>query len=438
MFIRPFVVGLNRYLFVAMLSVAGFASLSANGASRFGFAQVGRPSFFPIMPWDPQHGWSKPVVNETSGLDTIAECNFNMAGFVLPQDLARCKKLGLGAIVLPADPAFTSFDYFRQWKGLSDLEIERRVQRMIRAAGRNPAVADFFLTDEPSVTEFAALGKAVAAVKKYAPGKLAYINLFPDYATLGAPDKSQLGTSNYTDYLERFVAEVKPQCLSYDNYMVQYSMDLREREKAAGYFRNLLEVRRVAQKHHLPCLQIVACNQIRPGHPIPSLANLLFQAYTTLAAGYRGVTWYTYYGRGYDYALVGMDGQKTLTWEYLKEVNRQIATLAPVLSRLRATDVFFTAPALSSDLPISPGNVLAGVTSETPLMVGEFSDAAGAAYAMVVNLSLERSAKIVLQPRESGPKVEIISAVDGRAKPIDLAKQELWLNAGQGLLVVFK
>src|SRR5437762_12535538 len=97
---------------------------------------------------------------------------------------------------------------------------------------------------EPSVKDFPVLGKAVAAVKKYAPGKLAYINLFPDYATLGAKDTSQLGTSNYTDYLERFVAEVQPQCLSYDNYMVQFSMDLRDRGMAAGYFRNLLEVRR--------------------------------------------------------------------------------------------------------------------------------------------------------------------------------------------------
>src|SRR5438132_884283 len=141
-----------------------------------------------------------------------------------------------------------------------------------------------------SRADFSALAKAVAAVKKCAPGKLAYINLFPEYATLGAPDKSQLGTTNYTEYLERFVAEVKPQVLSYDNYMVQYSDDLKKRDVAASYFRNLIEVRRMGQKYHLPCLQIVAANQLRPGHAIPSPANLSLQAYTTLAAGFRGVT----------------------------------------------------------------------------------------------------------------------------------------------------
>ena len=37
-------------------------------------------------------------------------------------------------------------------------------------------------------------------------GKLAHINLYPNYATLGAPDRSQLGAPTYTEYLERFVA----------------------------------------------------------------------------------------------------------------------------------------------------------------------------------------------------------------------------------------
>jgi hypothetical protein len=420
---------------VAMAAPLICTSSLMAGSKSFRFADVESPDFFPILPWDPQHTWYRPLVNESNGVDTIAECNFNMAGFVLPKDLLRCKKLGLGAIVLPTDAACTNFDYFLQWKKLSDAEIDRRVRDMVRGAGRNPAVAGFFITDEPGVSDFAALGKAVAAVKKYAPGKLAYINLFPDYATLGAPDRSQLGTSNYTEYLERFVAEVRPQCLSYDNYMVQYSMDQRDRAKAGSYYRNLLEFRRVAQKHNLPCLNIVSSNQVRPGHPPPSPANLLLQAYTTLAAGYKGVSWYTYYGRGYRYAPIGMDGQKTLTWEYLREVNRQIATLAPVLCRLRSTGVFFTTPALADDLPALPGAIVSAVTCQTPVMVGEFSDAAGATYAMIVNLSLERSAKIVPTPKLTGARIEMISAVDGRRRALDLAKEELWLNAGQGTLL---
>ena len=162
--------------------------------------------------------------------------------------------------------------------------------------------------DEPGAPAFPALAKAVAAVKKYAPGKLAYINLFPSYATVGAPDQSQLGTATFTEYLERFVNEVKPQIISYDNYMVQYSDDLADKTKAAIYYADLLEIRRVAKKYDLPFWNIVSCNQIRKQTTVPSPANLAFQAYTTLAAGGRGVSWYKYYQDGYAYAPIDESG----------------------------------------------------------------------------------------------------------------------------------
>ncbi len=417
------------------LSLALATGAFAGSSNRFAASDISQPDFFPILPWSPYHGWSKPLVERRqNGLESIAECGFNMAGFVLPKDLSRCKKLGLGAIMLPAEDAYTSMEYLRAWRTLSDAEIERRVKAMVRAAGSSPAVKGFFIMDEPGVRDFPGLAKAVAAVKKHAPGKLAYINLYPDYATLGATDRSQLGTSNYTDYLERFVNEVKPQVVSYDNYMVQSSDDLRNSARAVSYYRNLLEVRRVALEHQLPYLNIVSANQIRPHTPIPSPANLQFQAYTTLAAGYRGVTWYNYYGPKYGYLPVDSAGRKTLGWLYLRDVNSQVAALAPIMSRLVSTGVFFTAPAPTDKLPLLPGNLVEAVTSPTPVMVGEFRHANGQAYVMVVNLSLERSAKFTLQLRQPQAGIKIVSAMDGSLSPFD-PKDGLWLVAGQGALL---
>jgi hypothetical protein len=404
--------------------------------NKLDFSDITKPEFFPILPWDPYHGWKKPGLarGQESGLESIAECNFNMAGFVLPKDLRLCKKLGLGAIVVPSDSAFTSFEYFREWRKLSDQEIEQRVKRMIDASGSSPAIMGYFITDEPGVKDFPALAKAVAAVKKYAPGKLAYINLYPDYATLGASDRSQLGTTNYTEYLERFVNEVQPQAISYDNYKVQSSDDLKNRAAAASYYQNLLEIRRVAQEHDLPYLNIVSANQIRPHTPIPSPANLQFQAYTTLAAGYRGVTWYTYYSQGYKYASIDVSGKKSLTWAYLKEVNRQVAALAPVMSHLTSTGVFFSAPAPTDKLPLLPGNLVESVTCATPVMVGEFKHRNGQRYIMVVNLSLETSAKFTLKTAVPDETISVVSAMDRSLSPLD-AKSGLWLTAGQGVLL---
>ncbi|MGZ4962326.1 MAG: hypothetical protein ACXWKG_04780 [Limisphaerales bacterium] len=416
------------------LCLACTMAVAAHGASKLDYSDVSKPEFFPIMTWDPQHGWTKPFTNNpANGLDAIAECNFNVAGFVFPKDLPKCKKLGLGGILLPTENDFTNFEYFRNWSKMSDAEIDGRIKNLAHQAGSNPAFKGIFIVDEPHVREFAGLAKAVAAVKKYAPGKLAYINLFPDYATLGAPDRSQLGTESYTEYLERFVNEVHPQVISYDNYMVEFSDDLKNSGTAASYYRNLLEVRRVGQKYHLPFMNIVTSNQIRPNTTIPSPQNLLFQAYTTLAAGYRGVTWYTFYCRGYHYAPVDNDGNRTLTYQYLKEVNRQVATLAPILCRLESTGVFFTKPAPIENLPALPGKLIESISSATPVMVGEFKGLNGESYAMVVNLSLESTAQLKIDAN-AGKSFSLISAVDRSTSKYD-KKNGLFLNAGQGMLL---
>jgi hypothetical protein len=420
---------------LCILLTAFFATTvkAADRNGRMDWGNINKPGFFPILPWDPQHGWNETIVSRGgNGLESIAACNFNMGGFVTGKDLPDCWKFGLGAIVTYTE-AGDGRGAFHGWKELSDEQIEARIKRMIKATGSSPAIQGYFIVDEPGVSEFAALGKAVAAVKKHAPGKMAYINLFPDYATIGAPDKSQLGTSNYTEYLERFVTEVKPQFLSYDNYMVQMSMDLKNPAKFASYYQNLLEVRRVALKHNLPYLQIVSANQIRPFTTVPSPANLSFQAYTTLAAGCRGVTWYTYYGGGYQYAPVDAAGKKTLTWAYLREVNRQVATLAPVMSRLTSTGVFFSSPAPVSTLPLLPGDLVETATCDRPLMIGEFKHADGQRYLMVVNLSLESSAKFNLQIK-GAKALHIISAVDSNLSSFD-QKNGLWVAAGQGVLL---
>jgi hypothetical protein len=418
----------------ACLLLAG--TVAAPALDKFAVADVTKREFFPILPWDPLRGWDGQGREcETNGLKSMTECHFNMAGFVLAKDLPECRALGLGAIVVPPPESGSATSSQTQWKQLTDEEIDRRIRAMVKYAGSSPAVKGYFIMDEPGVSDFPALAKAVAAVKKYAPGKLAYINLFPDYATTGPPATSQLGMSSYTEYLERFVADVHPQMLSYDNYTVQYSGDLKDRATGASYFRNLLEVRRVAQKHGLPYLQIVASTQILPAHPIPSPANLAVQAYTTLAAGCRGVTWYTYYDRGYHYASIDSKGQRTPTWGYLCEVNRQVAALAPVLSKLASTGIYFSAPPPAEGLPLLPGQVIEAVGSSTPVMVGEFRSPQGEMYSLLVNLSLERSAKVEVKTKEGMGVLGLISAMDGKLRPMPQEKAGLWLTAGQGVLI---
>ncbi len=399
------------------------------------------PDFFPILTWDKLRGWKPPYRDAKQGLVSIAECHFTIAGFVNVEDIPACEKLGLAAIVPPDEKTPAAG---KQWLKLSDAEIDARVRVMVERSGTSKAVLGYFIMDEPGVTAFPTLAKVVAAVKKHAPGKLAYINLYPSYATVGAPDRSQLGTATYTEYLERFVNEVRPQLLSYDNYMVEYSDDLQDAKKAALYFADLLEIRRVSLKYRLPFWNVVSCNQIRPLTTIPSPSNMALHAYTTLAAGGRGISWYKYHQDAYHYAPIDNSGEKTLTWRYLQAVNHQVRTLGPIVNRLKPKGVYFTSPPPDASLPVLPGAAVKQVQSKAsrrglstvspPLMVGEFTDNEGADYVMIVNLSLQRSANVELETVKPRKAKLVFSAETGRSAPLD-EKNGLWLLAGHGALV---
>jgi hypothetical protein len=317
---------------------------------------------------------------------------------------------------------------------MNDEQIDHYIRNLVAATRNSPAVIGYFITDEPGVQEFPALAKAVAAVKKHAPGKIAYINLYPDYATIGAPNLSQLGATSYAEYLQRFVNEVRPQVISYDNYRVQTSEDFKNPALAASYFNNMLAIRSVAMENGLPFWNIGCANRIRPYTTIPSPANLSLQAYTTLAAGARGMTWFTYYVGGYSYAAIDADGHRTATWSFLKMVNGQIKVLGPHLLRLRSTGVFFTPHAQASTLPKLPGNCVDGIESAAPVMIGEFAGPGDEAWVMLVNLSLRDSAELTVKWSRDDDKPLVVSPADGSFAPLK-SNNSIWLSAGHGALI---
>jgi hypothetical protein len=380
---------------------------------------------YPIMSWETGVR-SDRFSDARNGLDSLVECGFTRAGFVRPDQLPLCEKLNIQAIVAP-DP--NPID----WKSLSDQQIDERIRNVVTQSKNSKAVIGYFIFDEPGAESFPALAKAVAAVKKYAPGKLAYINLFPEYATLGAPNISQLGAKSYEEYLERFIAEVKPQLISYDNYQIQYSHDLLYPDVAASHYRNLLIVRRIAQKHNLPFWNIVSCNQQLPDMPVPTPASFQLQAFTTLAAGADGLTWYTYYACNYFYAPINDDKNRTPTWAYLKMTNEQVQVLGRIIKKLKSTGVYFTSPAPAKDLPVLPGELTQELKCDTPIMVGEFSGDGGERYVMLVNLSLKQSTKVEMKFKLHRPAGSI-SPVDGSLIPLD-NDGTIRLTPGQGALI---
>src|SRR5881275_67892 len=123
------------------LAVLLVCSVASGAVERFAHTDFNRPDFFPILPWDPFHGWDgKARDSDTNGLQSIAACHFNFAGFVQPEDVKKCGETGLAAILLPSGHGVLPLKYQAEWRHLSDAEIERRIRTMVRAGGSSPAL----------------------------------------------------------------------------------------------------------------------------------------------------------------------------------------------------------------------------------------------------------------------------------------------------------
>ena len=395
--------------------------------------------FYPLYTWD-RIGWSAQFgQTEDEGLKGIADCGFSMPAFIGERNMETCKDLGFRYVLLDLGMRgdFTT---------ITDEEADEFVSQMVASTKDDPMVLGYYVTDEPGAKKFPGLAKIVAAIKKHAPGKLAYINLFPSYAsTIGANVDSQLQTYTFTEYLERYVQEVKPQFISYDNYQVEYSEDMTKEDRANVYWRDIIEIRRVALKYNLPWWNIVSSLAIREVSSPPSVSRIAFQAYTSLAAGANGLGWFLFYSVGdsnseFDFGPIDKNHERTITWNFLRDVNEQTVTLGKILNKFRSTNIWFSQP--TDLLPANPGDLLNGVNiayqeeitdvAGTPsVMVGEFQAKEGTQKAvMVVNLDFGRSITASLDLKDSGT-IQAVNPVTGTTYA---PRQREWILPGHGLL----
>ena len=211
------------------------------------------------------------------------------------------------------------------------------------ASGRNgtaselpegPAIWGYSIRDEPSAEDFPVLRAAVDAIREARPGKLGYINLFPDYAS-----PEQLGTATYEEHVRRFVEEVRPEVLSMDHYPQFHP----GRDGREGYCGNLEIFRTVSQEAGIPFWNFFNTMPYGP-HTDPTEGQLRWQINTSLAYGAKGVLYFCYYTpAGAEFpkggAIIQRDGRRTRHYDEAKRINRGIKHLGPTLMALTSTAV---------------------------------------------------------------------------------------------------
>lgn len=391
---------------IAAFSITFIATIKALAAEP----APSSTDLFPIMAWD-------SVPDQPRVLKKMHDFGLTVAGFVPPSMLDHCQAAGLKAIV--SDPRTSDYD----WQHVDAKTARQRVTQLIDQVRHHPAVFGYYLRDEPPASYFPGLATVAGIIKEKHPGAWPYVNLFPNYAT---PD--QLGAKTYDDYVQKFVDVCKPPILSYDHYAILEGNGFRPE-----YFANLEALHRASIKYHTPFGQIVlsvGCLSYRE----PTMTDMRFQVYTSLAYGAKGLAYFKYFTPGagnYRNGPIDQFGHETPLWSSIRQINLQVGKLAPTLLQLTSNAVYHfgtvppgcSGPPTDSLVKAMSGNIL----------VGDFTHANGARYVLVVNKDFNLSALGWPQLRKSASKVQFVSPYDGTLQPFD--GEYVWLAPGQGTLL---
>jgi hypothetical protein len=375
---------------------------------------------FPIMAWG-------GAPSQPEQLKLMYEAGLNAAGFCRTEDVGRVADAGLSCFV--SDKRINGYD----WGNMPpEAEIRKNAAEVVKLVGTNPAVLGFYLRDEPHASLMPAMGRVSKILKELAPGKWPYVNLFPYRVT-----KERMGTPDYDTYARMLVDTIGQPFLSYDNYSLVAGDML-------DYFYNNLEiVRRISQDTGTPFWNCILANA-HFNYMEPSDATFHLQVYATLAYGGRGIQYFTYYtphNGNYRLGAVDQFGNKTATWDALRRINLQIHALAPELLKLRSTGVYHfpDVPEYGQGLSlsklvrrVSTFQRLVRQPAQGRFLVGEFEDAQGRLYLMIVNKDLHNSFQFAIDLKQESGKLVRICNYSGRAE--EFGREMDWLAPGAGIL----
>lgn len=351
----------------------------------------------------PEHYRQMADANFTVVLDAPAAATPEKA----KQQLDLFDSLGLKAIIQPHPKGSTSW---------SD----------------GPACIGYQLKDEPTASFFSTLAKMVAEVRAAKPGKLAFVNLYPQYA-----NERQLGTPTYDEHVRRFIEEVKPDVLCFDYYPMLTPKD----DGRKDYCANLDIIRQHALKAGIPFWNFF---NIMPfgSHYDPTEAQVVWQIYTSLAYGAKGVLYFCYWTpTGGEFpkggAIITADGRPTRHYDQARRINAKLKRLGPTLMKLTSTNV----------IRIKPGENSADRLRGTPLrsltdgdyLVGVFDHADGRKAVLLNNYNFAYTAWPTVEFNVDADKISEVDPQTGKEIPLRddspaMAGVQISLDAGEGRL----
>lgn len=301
---------------------------------------------------------------EQKGVDTKGMDKFEITYYWGPQGQDLCneeyiKKIaecGLTSVPIESwDPATNkiALGYLRKYgltcSALSDYRIQGALaisdQTAIDSYIREVVVEykdyldvikGWLLRDEPSATNFPALGRVVDAFRRIDPDRTTMINLFPTYAS-----NDQLGTQGYQEHLDKFVSIVDPHYLSYDHYHFQKNTTRK------GFFENMEIFRDTALENELDYMLIILLTEHMTYADLTKY-QIEWEVNMCLTYGMKRISYFTYWlsqdllDQGWSDACMDTTGKIYPHYYDVQEINKWLLPLGTELFDKTSTAVFHT------------------------------------------------------------------------------------------------
>ncbi len=223
-------------------------------------------------------------------------------------------------------------------------EPEKTAERLMK----HPALAGYHLQDEPSAADFAELAEWTKRIQSVDSVHGCYINLFPNYAfadqLFGEGLEFDKQKDAYKQYVEKFIKDIPVPFISFDHYPVLETDGIRSLRPE--WYKNLEIVAEVSKNSGLPVWAFALSVAHKP-YPVPTLAELRLQMFSNLAYGAQVLQYFTYWqprSTIWDFhdSPINLDGERTIVYELVKTVNREINSLAHVFLNSELISVWHT------------------------------------------------------------------------------------------------
>lgn len=195
----------------------------------------------------------------------------------------------------------------------------------------------YVMQDEPTIWEIRKQQKIIEQIKSIDNTHLFYINLLPYQQSDLQWVYSVTKAKSYEEYL-RAATISDCQQISFDHYPIT-THGLRD-----TWYHNLEMVRKESLKAGKPFWGFVL-SVPHADYPPPTIASLRLQIYSNLAYGAQAIQYFTYWtpanNKKYDFhnAPIKPNGRKSLTYFLVKQMNKELTSIARVFYGARVLSV---------------------------------------------------------------------------------------------------